>query len=128
MSRVWAHQILFFQIASVVEKIILLTLAKNQKASLQNAPYVKATTQPTIEDARFIKNINLLNNQKEKPIISKKINVNLSNVNTISNLTTDSEKKTYAQATNNTNENKNNQTNIPSLLTRSFHPKIIVLY
>ncbi|KAE9523769.1 hypothetical protein AGLY_015829 [Aphis glycines] len=45
---------------------------------------------------------------------SNHINVNLNNVNTTSNLTTDSEKKTYAQATNNTNENKNKQSNIPS--------------
>lgn len=82
------------QNASIVEKIISLTPAKNLKVSQKNAPYAKATTQPTIEDARFIKNFNQLNNQKEKLIISKKnpgsknINVNLNNVNTTSNLTT----------------------------------------
>jgi len=60
------------QNASAVEKIISMTPAKNLKVSLQNAPYVKAATQPAIEDARFTKNFNQLNNQKEKPIISKK--------------------------------------------------------
>ncbi|KAL4113104.1 hypothetical protein QTP88_016789 [Uroleucon formosanum] len=65
----------------------------------------------------------------QKNPVSKNINVNLSNVNTISNLTTDSEKKTYAQATNNTNENKKHQTNIPSsahinLFTQKLSPFI----
>jgi hypothetical protein len=52
--------------------------------------------------------------QINKNPVSKNTNVNLNNANITLNITIDSEKKTYAQATNTTNESKNNESKIPS--------------